>query len=109
MGICESFKNGNNTNVNNNENILQENYQKNENITFFFHSTIGKSYQITEEKNKNFKSVLDQFILEKFPSDDKISVNVALFNAQKIDFNKSLSENGITSQSHVLLYMENIN
>ena len=91
-------------------NILKENNSKKDNISlisFYFLLTTGQKFRITANPKDLFKTVLDKFLSEN--TNLKITINGALFNAGKIDMNKTLSENNIVDNSSIVLIVSNTN
>ena len=78
-------------------------------ITFQFSLTNGDISDIYEDGNKILKNVVDDFLTEKY--NNNITVKSGIHQGNKIDFQKTLSENNIKNGSNVLLIIdsENIN
>ena len=77
-----------------------------QNITFFLRFSDGQSFQITANRLNSFESVLNKFMKEKFKESFNFSIKCALCNTKKIDFKKSLKDNNITQNSHVLCLLD---
>ena len=87
--------------------INTDNNNNNNSITFFFLLSTGQKYKYSANPNDLFKKVLEEFTSEN--SFLKNKIECALCNASKVDKNKTLSENGITENSSIVLKVSDTN
>ena len=99
-----------NSNENLSNNLLgtnKDNLNKEKIITFFLDFTTGQKFKIHGNQNDSFKYILYKFLKETSKENFKNKIKYALCNANKIDFNKSLLENKIIQNCHVVCFIGN--
>ena len=99
-----------NSNENLSNNLLgtnKDNLNKEKIITFFLDFTTGQKFKIHGNQNDSFKYILYKFLKETSKENVKNKIKYALCNANKIDFNKSLLENKIIQNCHVVCFIGN--
>ena len=87
--------------------LVKRNYQKHK-IKFSLRFTTGQSYSVSGSPDELFQSVIDQMIKENNLSNIKDKIKGAIFEAKKIDFNKTIKENEIKDGSIILLVIGDI-
>ena len=83
--------------------VVQESIQYNT-ITIKFKLSSGEEYEIQGKENELFKTVLDKFITEHSEINNK-TIN-ALFENNKVDLCKTISENNIKENNIIILNIE---
>jgi len=73
-------------------------------VNFVFQLSTGGEYNIQAKENEQFQTVLDKFIEDHQEINNK-TVNL-LYNNNKIDLYKSVSENNIQNNNLILLNIE---
>ena len=79
------------------------------NLTFFLDFTTGQKFEINGNPINSFRLTLYKFLKEKSMDIYKNKIKYCICNAKKIDFNKSLFENNIVQNCHVLCYIDDTN
>ena len=70
-------------------------------ITFELKFTNGSSFNVTDNENNILQTVVDNFFMKQF--NKKFKIIAGMHSAEKVDFQKTLSENQIKNGSIVLL------
>ena len=70
-------------------------------ITFELKFTNGSSFNVTDNENNILQIVVDNFFMKQF--NKKFKIIAGILSAEKVDFQKTLSENQIKNGSIVLL------
>ena len=110
--LLETSKNYNQINQINNKKTVSNiiSYKTAVNISlvnFYFVFSTGERIPFSGGQNTNFRQIFSNFCSEKCPQRNRNKILVVLFNGQKVDFNKSLSENKIQNGSRVLIMLDN--
>ena len=112
-----NFNNINNFNAQNNfpfrtfhSNEIKHNMNLNdfnEDIEINFSFVNSSTFKVKANKDETFKDVIYKFKMNECPKDLKSSLNVGLFNAEKVDKNKTLRELGIKNGDKILFMPNN--
>ena len=82
---------------------INNNFRKNlENITFCIDFSTGQQFIFSDNPNNLFKLTLNKFLKEKRLESFRNTIQKILCNAKRVDLNKTLFENHIYQNSHVL-------
>ena len=93
---------GSNTNE-----VIQPKIQPVQEVNIVFRLSTGEEYNIQAKENEKFQTVLNKFIEEHQEINNK-TIN-ALYNNNKVDVYKTVSENNIQENNLILLNIEELN
>ena len=93
---------GSNTNE-----VIQPKIQPVQEVNIVFRLSTGEEYNIQAKENEKFQTVLNKFIEEHQEINNK-TIN-ALYNNNKVDVHKTVSENNIQENNLILLNIEELN
>ena len=97
------------SNSSTNASNIQNNSVYNSNITFYIDFSTGQKYIFNDNQYNSFELTLNKFLKEKKLENYKNKIKCVLCDANKVDFSKTLIDNNIKQNCHVLCYIDDSN
>ena len=80
----------------------------NPNIEFTIRLTTGQSGNIKATPNENLKSVIIKFLKQQNLPDYEIKIKGAVLSGDKLDLNKTISENNVKKNDNMVVVIDNV-
>jgi len=97
------------SNSSTNASYIQNNSIYNSNITFHIDFSTGQKFIFNDNQYNSFEITLNKFLKKEKLENYKTKIKCVLCDANKVDYSKTLLDNNIKQNCHVLFYIDDSN